>query len=136
MSLKNRIESMAEAFADELLRALRGASLDELLAASDARSVTSPRGAKTAAANGTPATTTRRPRAGRRVPRRSPTQIANVITSVIGALKNTKGGMTSEELQKALSIDKKVLVRPIAEALAEKTLRKTGQKRATRYFAV
>ena len=44
--------------------------------------------------------------------------------------------MTSEELQKALSIDKKVLVRPIAEALAEKTLRKTGQKRATRYFAV
>ena len=133
MSLKNTIELMAGAFADELLRALRGASLDELLAASDVRSSASPRGAKAAAAAVTSATA-RRPRAGRWV-RRSPQQIASVMASLVGALKGVKDGMTSEELQKAISVDKKTIVRPIAVALNANAIRKTGQKRATRYFA-
>ena len=76
----------------------------------------------------------RRPRAGRRV-RRSPNQIATVTASLVAALKGAKDGMRSEELQKALSVDKKTIVRPIADALEAKVIRKTGQKRATRYFA-
>ena len=128
MSLKKTIESMAEAFADGLLRALRDASLEEILTASDVRAAVSPR------TNAVSASKAPRPRAGRRV-RRSPKQIANVMVSVVSALKGAKEGLSSEELQKALSVDKKTIVRPITEALAAKVIRKTGQKRATRYFA-
>ena len=128
MSLKKTIESMAETFADGLLRALRDASLEDILTASEVRAAASPR------ANAAGASKTPRSRAGRRV-RRSPKQIANVTASVVAALKGAKAGMSSEELQKALSVDKKTIVRPITEALAAKAIRKTGQKRATRYFA-
>ena len=50
-------------------------------------------------------------------------------------LKETKGGMRSEELQKALGLDKKTITRPLTMALAEKMIRKSGQKRSTTYFA-
>jgi hypothetical protein len=127
MSLKKTIESMAEAFADGLLRAIRDASLEDLLVASEVRPAGTPRVKE----GGAPKA--RRPRAGRRV-RRSPNQIAAVTASLVAALKGAKDGMRSEELQKALSVDKKTIVRPIADALEAKVIRKTGQKRATRYF--
>ena len=129
MSLKKTIESMAETFADGLLRAIRAASLDELLGATEVRPAGPPR-----AKAGSSAPKTRRSRAGQRG-RRSPKQIATVMASVVAALKGAKDGMRSEDLQKALSVDKKTIVRPITAALEAKVIRKTGQKRATRYFA-
>jgi hypothetical protein len=130
MSLKNTIESMASAFADGLLRALRNTSLDEILAESGSRAARRPARAK--ASSGTTLTPKHR---GGRLARRSPNQIAKVVDALVAVLKSAKQGMRSEELQKALSIEKKALVRPIAEALHAKKIRKTGQKRATKYFA-
>ena len=57
------------------------------------------------------------------------------MASLVGVLKGAKDGMTSGALQKALSVDKKTIVRPLAEALEANAIRKTGQRRGTRYVA-
>jgi len=44
-------------------------------------------------------------------------------------------GLRSEQLQKALKLTKQEIVGPIAAALAAKKIVKTGEKRATTYFA-
>lgn len=134
MLLKNQIETLATTFATEVLRAIRSAPLEEILAET---------GQAPAGRRGRPATTspafggaqTKGRGRGGRLPRRSPEAIAKVIDSIVSELKKAKGGLRSEELQKALGLDKKEIARPIAEALSSKAIRKTGQKRATTYFA-
>jgi hypothetical protein len=128
MTLKKRIEAMAEAFAEGLLRAIRDASIDDLAVTSDVRPAGPPRRTERRAPKA------RRPRAAQRG-RRSSKELAAVMASLVATLKGAKDGMRSEELQAALSVDKKTIVRPIAAALQAKVIRKTGQKRATRYFA-
>ena len=54
---------------------------------------------------------------------------------MVGALKKAKNGMRSEQLQRALRLDKKEITGPINEALAAKKISKKGQRRATTYFA-
>jgi hypothetical protein len=133
MSLKNRISALAEEFSAGVLAAIRSASLEEILSEGS-------RGGASAARASAPSPATRgpgRPRARKsgRLARRSPAQIAQVVDSIVGALKKQKAGMRSEQLQKLLSLDKKEISGPLAEALSGKKITKKGERRATTYFA-
>ena len=72
---------------------------------------------------------------GGRLARRSPEDLQHVVGLIVGKLGERKAGMRSEELQKALKLDKKEITGPLNLALSTKKVVKTGQKRSTTYFA-
>src|SRR5262249_33742302 len=124
------IEHLATGFAESVLAAIRHASLEEILGESG-------RGRPAATTKAVASKAPARARRGRggRLARRSPDEIAKVIDAIVGALAKEKGGLRSEQLQQVLGLDKKEITGPLNEALAGKKIRKTGQKRATTYFA-
>jgi hypothetical protein len=138
-NLKSTIDQLAQSFAAGILEAIRGASLQELLV-EGGHGVAAKRGrgsvpTKTVTTHTTP-TASASPRASKgRLARRSADDVAKVVDLVVDALKKSGAGMRSEELQKALKLSKKEIVRPITQALAARKIKKTGQKRATTYFA-
>jgi hypothetical protein len=87
------------------------------------------------AAPAAPAATAPRKGKGGRLARRSPEELEKVIALVVAALKGSKGGLRSEQLQTALKLDKKEITGPLNQALAGKKITKKGQKRSTTYFA-
>lgn len=133
MSLKNRISALAEEFSAGVLAAIRSASLEEILSEGSRSHAPAAARAPSEPAKRGPG----RPRGKKsgRLARRSPEQIAQVVESIVGALKKNKTGMRSEQLQKLLSLDKKEISGPLAEALDGKKITKKGQRRATTYFA-
>ena len=58
-----------------------------------------------------------------------------VVEAVVGVLRSSKDGLRSEQIQQALGLSKKDLVRPIQLALSSKAIKKKGERRATSYFA-
>jgi hypothetical protein len=150
-SLRSRLGELANAFSASVLDAIRGASLEELLSESSA---TRSRGPSVAAAAAAP-----RARQARRVPvkaapaapaapvapaakrrggrlaRRSSGDIAGVVASIVALLKASPAGLRAEEIRSKLGLQAKELPRPLKEGLDARTLSKTGQKRATTYFA-
>jgi hypothetical protein len=129
MTLKSDIEMLASQFADGVLAALRNASLEDLLEGRVSLA------AKSAPARTTSTTTsTPRTKTGGRA-RRSPSDIAHVEGVIVAKLREHRAGLRSEQLQKALKLSKAEIVGPIASALAAKKIVKTGEKRATTYFA-
>jgi hypothetical protein len=140
MTLKNRISVLAEEFSAGVLAAIRSASLEEIL--SEGGRSRGPVAAHAPAAAAPAKRGPGRPRGASsankksgRLARRSPEQIAQVVESIVGALKKQKAGMRSEQLQKLLSLDKKEISGPLAEALDGKKITKKGERRATTYFA-
>jgi hypothetical protein len=139
-TLKSSLQSLAASFAEEVVRAIRGASLQELLgevAATRARHAST---AAPAAAVAEPAA--RAPRGpsaaiGRRgrLKRRSVDDIAATLDRIVTLLKANPAGLRAEQIRKELDMLAKELPRPLAEGLASKALRKKGHKRATVYFA-
>jgi hypothetical protein len=134
-NLRSHLQELAHHFADEVLTAIRGASLEELVSdaprSTRARSSRArPRMAGTSAA----APTARRDRPGR-LARRSPEAIAKTLAQVVALVKGKKDGVSSEQIQKSLRLDRREVPRVLSTGLAKKNLRKKGQKRATRYFA-
>jgi hypothetical protein len=70
------------------------------------------------------------------LPRRSPAEVEKALSLVIHALKAAGGkGLRSEQIQKALGVDKRELPRVLRTGIAKKSIRSTGQKRATIYYA-
>ena len=120
-ALRSTLTTLATDFANDVLAALRQMSLDELLAE------TSRSGGPTrkAMANGSPSSRGRR----------TPADIEALAGRVVEALKKATGGLRAEELRKRLSIEAKELPMALSAALASKKIKKTGQKRATTYFA-
>jgi hypothetical protein len=57
------------------------------------------------------------------------------MSRVVKALRKAKDGLRSEQLQKELGLPKPAVVRAVNRALASGAIRKTGQRRGTRYFA-
>jgi hypothetical protein len=151
-NLKTAIDGLAHQFAAGVLAAIRSASLEDLLADSAAASKRGPgRPARAAGApapvspksrgrggpprSASPATTPAKKRAkGGRLARRSPEDIAKVISLITKALADAGKGLRSEELQKTLKLDKKEITGPLTQALAAKKITKRGQKRSTTYF--
>jgi hypothetical protein len=140
-TLKSRIDSLASAFASDVVRAIRSASLEELLGGVGAGGSVSPLrrgpGRPPRAAAAAAVVTAPRPRAGKggRLARRSPEEIKNTLDKVHGLLRASKGGLRAEQIRAALKLDVREMPRVLKEGLATKKLASKGQKRATTYFA-
>lgn len=70
-----------------------------------------------------------------RLARRSVEDISGVVDSIVALLGQHSDGLRAEQIRGALGLDAKELPRPLADGLAAGTITKTGQKRATTYFA-
>ncbi len=132
-SLRSTLDSLASTFAGAVLDAIRGASLQELLAESGGTPRRGP-GRPPKAATAGLAKPARRGKAGR-LARRSPEEITKTLDRIHGLLKGKKSGMRSEEIRKALKLDVREVPRVLKEGLAKKKLKSRGQKRATTYTA-
>jgi hypothetical protein len=126
-TLKTTLHGLAEKFADELLRALRGASLDEILATGDGAQ---PRRGRLAAASlgSTPSA---------RAPAAAATRGRDAITveTIVGILRKNPKGMRSEHLRKALGAKRGTWRYQMQKAIIEKRVRMHGTKNSAVYFA-
>lgn len=68
--------------------------------------------------------------------RRGAAEIEKIASAVLTVLKLHPEGQRSEELQKSLGVTSRDLPRPLQYALEKKLVRKSGDKRSTRYFAL
>ncbi len=133
-TLRSQLDSLAASFASAVVDAIRGASLQELVA-TDGRSA--PTARPTAASAPAAKTAAAAPRATRsgRLKRRSSEDIGKVLDDVVSLVKKNKDGLRAEQIRGELSLQAKELPRVLKEGLSSKRLRKTGQKRATVYSA-
>ena len=122
--IQAQLSSLAETFTSQILETLRGASMDDIVNLNGAGSVKLPTASKTASKT----TSTGR------LARRDPEEIAATIETIVAVLKKAPEGLRSEQLQEMTGIPKKEITGPIAQALASKQIKKTGNKRATTYF--
>jgi len=140
-NLRSTIEHLASQFASSVLDALRGASLDELADISRSSGSAS-RGRPRAAASSSsaeietapPAARGRRGRSGR-LGRRSAGDIAKMVELIVDTLTRNADGLRAEQIREALGVEAKELPRPLAEAISSGRITKSGQKRATTYYA-
>jgi hypothetical protein len=145
-TLRQTLNDLAASFASNVLEAIRGASLEDLVpsaggrtgrasalgAAMGALSSSGADGARSDGAMGAPRA--RRGRGGR-LARRSSGDIAQVIDGIVGLLRQNPRGLRAEQIRQKLGMEAKELPRPLKEALEGGKLSKVGQKRATTYFA-
>ncbi len=141
-SLRSTLDSLAQAFAADVLSAIRGASLQDLLAetgggagARGRRARAAGRAGRVASGATAAAVAASRGKRGGRLARRSPADIAGTLGKVVTLLRGKKDGLRSEEIQAALKLDKRELPRVLRTGIAKKALRSQGAKRATRYIA-
>lgn len=85
----------------------------------------------------TPAKPAKKRAAGRpgRLPRRSEGDIGQLIESIVGLVQQYPDGLRAEQIRVGLGVEAKELPRPLADAVTAGVLTKSGQKRATTYFA-
>jgi hypothetical protein len=158
-TLKTTLESLSADFAAHVLRAIRSASLDDIVGGSSARPVVAATTALPARRPGRPAKVptvaavaagvaalpfgasavsskgARKGTARRRLPRRSQADILGVVDQIVTLLQRTPEGLRSEDIRAQLGLAANEMPRPIAEGLKAKRLSKEGEKRATVYFA-
>jgi hypothetical protein len=134
-TLHQTINQLASEFAHSLVRALRNASLDEIIA--ETHSSHSAGGGGGRRRGRAPASTAggSARRGGGRLRRRSQNDINAVVTKIVNLLKGNKKGLRAEEIRAKLHLDRREIPRPLAEALKKKLVSKKGKKRATTYFA-
>ncbi len=129
--LRRAIAVLAEQFAISVLDALKSASLSEL---TDVASSTSRRGRVGRQRPATTAPTrTGLPRT-RKGARRTKADQQKIVDAVLALLRQAKDGLRSEDIQKALGIGKRDLTLPMQLGLSNRSIKKKGIKRATRYL--
>jgi hypothetical protein len=131
-SLRDTIQQLAAEFASGVLGAIRGSSLEDILAeAGGRRGPGRPRKSSTLLgefpAGG-------RSGKGDRLGRRSATDLARVVDQITELLSRNPKGLRAEQIRVELGLSAKEIPRPIAKALGSKRIAKSGQKRATTYF--
>jgi hypothetical protein len=124
-TLRSQLTDLAQSFAEGVISALRGASLEELVG-----DRTSKGRSRTPASNG--AAPSRRAKPGR-LPRRSAEDIAKSLDLVVKLVKTQP--LRAEQIRKKLGLDVREMPRILKEGVAKKRLKAKGQKRATTYFA-
>lgn len=132
-SLRSQISKLSDELAAGVFRAIRNASLDEIL------SVTGASRSKLAAALGVPATkAVRKKRASKtdRLERRTDDELAAALDAIVALLLKNPKGLRAEQIRDELRLIPKQLPRPLADGLAQKRISRRGNKRATTYFAV
>lgn len=125
-SLQSKIETIASDFAAGLMEIILSSPLEEIVGAragvkAEAKEAKEPKGSKPAKKG--------------RLARRSEEDIADVVQRIVTLLAKKPNGMRAEELREKLGIEAKELPRPLADAMAAKLITKSGNKRATTYFA-
>lgn len=126
-TLKSTIERLATEFALSMIDAIRVASIDELmeLGALGAR-----------ARSGRPTADVVRKRGrDQRLGRRTGADIGRMLDGIVSLLQKHPEGLRAEQIREALKCQAKELPRPLADGLSEGRISKSGQKRATTYFA-
>jgi hypothetical protein len=129
MSLRSTLDALAASFANEIIAAIRGASLQELLGVQG----TTTRGGSVGSGR-TPARAPKVTTPGR-LKRRSAEDVAAALGDVVALVKRHKDGLRAEQIRTSLGLQSKELPRVLKEGLATKMLSKKGQKRSTTYFA-
>jgi hypothetical protein len=129
-NLHSQLASLAGAFASSVLEAIRGASLEEILAESRAPVSKARREAPSNGAAKPP-----RGKAGGRLRRRSADDIAKALDRVVALVKKNKDGLRAEQIRQQLGMQAKEMPRILKDALGKRQLKSRGQKRATTYFA-
>ena len=137
MNLKVALHTLAGEFAESILAALRGASLDELLSESGVSTVTAAP-VRASRAEAAPVKRGRPAKAGGaktgRLARRSLEQIQESAAAVAALLKSHKEGLRAEDIRKALELDRREVPRILQQGLADKLFRVlSGAKRSTTY---
>ena len=146
-TLKSRLDSLASSFAADIVRAIQGASLEELLgeiggskpspgrlnlsSAASARFLPAASAASVAKAGAARS----KGRGTGRLQRRSPEDIAETLDRIVALVKRHKEGLRAEQIRSELKMQAKEMPRVLKEGLAKKMLSSKGQKRATTYFA-
>jgi hypothetical protein len=133
-SLRKRLDDLAYTFTTGVLHAVRSASIEDVLAESGGGR-RAPVRAVAATGEGDGA----EPRAARgkggRLPRRSAADIGELIDQIVALVKQSPGGLRAEQIRQKLDLQAKEMPRPLKEAVEAGRLGKSGQKRATTYFA-
>lgn len=127
MNAEQRIQQTIEIFVQDLRALLAQAARERLINVLGSEGTPSGRGAGRAARG-----SQRAPKSGGRV-RRSAEQLAEVQERILSVLAKSPG-LTSEQLQAAVGMEKQQLQRPLQLLREEHKIRTTGQKRAMRYF--
>ena len=128
-ALRSTLERLVRDFANEVLGALRTASLSDLAAETGRGG-----GGAHVASVGAAARGPRAPRGKVRLHRRSQEAIGEVTDRIVGLLQS-KPGLRAEQIRAELGLAKNEIPRPIAEGLSNGRLSKVGVKRATQYYA-
>lgn len=132
-SLKQRIAELANEFAANVLREIKRASLEEILAetsgaAPKARSAEKGMrrplkpGAKKAASGND------------RLPRRSQADIDRAIESIVALVNRHASGLRADQIKEAIGGDPRALSKPLSDALTRGLIAKRGNKRSTVYL--
>jgi hypothetical protein len=133
-NLRNTLEGLASDFAANVIAALRNASLEDISSVTQGSAVRRGRG-RPAGQPAAPAGSRARRGKGGRLARRSVEEIGKMVDAISDVLAKHPDGMRAEQIRDALGCDTKELPRPLADALKAGRVTKTGQKRATTYFA-
>jgi len=133
--IQSKIQIAATRFTDEVM-AVFGEAFASVISEFSIKAPVA-RAPKAAARRGRPAAAPKKsaaPKAGKRE-RRSESTIMEVGGRVIKLLQGNKKGLRIEQINKALGTTTRQLARPIQKLLSTKKLRKSGERRATTYFA-
>jgi hypothetical protein len=134
-SLRSQLDALAANFAKEILAALQGASLHELLSSDGAASVDKGRSRRAPLAKAAPTTLPKAARSSGRLRRRSAEEIQAMLNKIVLLVKTHKEGMRAEEIRSKLGMQAKEMPRILKEGISAKKLASKGRKRATTYFA-
>jgi hypothetical protein len=134
-TLRSQLDALAANFAKEILAALQGASLHELLASGGAATAGKGRPPRAPLAKAAPTTLPKAARSSGRLRRRSAEEIQAMLNKIVLLVKTHKEGMRAEEIRSKLGMQAKEMPRILKEGISAKKLSSKGQKRATTYFA-
>jgi len=131
--LRSKIRMAATRFTDDVIGAFAEAFSS---VAADFGGTGRPRAARRAPAAKKPVAIKKSvaPKPGKRI-RRSADQLEDIGQQVVRLLQANKKGLRVEYINKTLGTSTRQLMRPIQKLLSEGKLRKSGERRATTYFA-
>jgi len=139
-TLRSQLNALASSFAEQVIAAIRGGSLNDLVASGGGTSTGNHRPARKVAGGGgqpDPLSVPPSPKTGKngRLARRSDDEIAATLNKIVLLVKTQKAGLRAEEIRTKLGLQAKEMPRILKEGLSKKKLSSKGQRRATTYFA-
>ncbi len=140
--LQNSFEQISHQFIQDVLKVVAGSSIRDIANTASQYEGEEPsssasmehfesREVRSMARGGTLLT-----RGALRRPRRSTQEVTQLAQELVEMVKNSERGLAISDLAQSLQIPVGELTRPLAIALREKRIRKSGDKRSTRYFPV